>query len=253
MSEQKQIITLQSEYLHRETTVGVVIPTHVEKYMLLLHGYGGSFQHLDDNLPLAEYANANNMLIITPNMNNGYYINKPEYRVNEFLLLELIPFIFDTYGLNKSLPMYIAGISMGGYGSLLIGAAYPGKFKKIISISGAFIAHDVAIGNPQVVGGPGDKETLKYFTDTFAPFDTLENDICRNPIAAMINRNADDMQGLIITCGTEDELYARNLDAIGQFEKYGVAYEWLPIEGGEHDYRAFDAGLRYALERVEGE
>lgn len=253
MCEQKHIIKMESEYLHCETTVGVVIPTQIEKLLVLLHGYNGSFKHLDENLPLVEYAYNNNMIIVIPNMNNGYYMNKSDYRVNEFLLLELIPLVFNTYGLKEELPMYIAGISMGGYGSLLIGSAFPSEFKKIVSISGAFIAHDVAIGNPQVVGGLGDKEALKYFTDTFAPFDTLENDIYRNPVAAIIdcNCNEDVVPELIITCGTKDELYARNLDVLRTFCKYGVAYDWLPIEGGIHDYKSFDAGLRYAFKMLE--
>ena len=199
------------------------------------------------NLPLAEYANDNHMMIVTPNMNDGYYINKCDYRVNEFLMLELIPLIFAKFGLKEELPMHIAGISMGGYGSLLIGAAFPEKFKKIISISGAFIAHDVAIGNPQVVGELGNKEILKYFTDTFAPFDTLENDIYRNPVAAIIDCNADVVPELIITCGTKDELYERNLDVINRFRQYDIKYDWFPVEEGIHDYKAFDAGLRYAL------
>ena len=148
--------------------------------------------------------------------------------------------------------MYIAGISMGGYGSLLIGSAFPDKFEKIISISGAFIAHDVAIGNPQVVGELDNKEAMKYFADTFAPFDTLESDICRNPIAAIINGDADDMPEIIMTCGTKDELYARNHDALSAFNQNDVAYKWFPIEEGMHDYDVFDAGLRWAFQRLGG-
>lgn len=198
--EQKNIIKIESEYLQCAATVGIVIPEHVEKFLILLHGYNGSFKHLDDNLPLTEYANEHNMMIVTPDMNNSYYLNRPNYRVNEFLMLELIPQIFARYGLNEALPMYMAGISMGGYGSLLIGSAFASKFQKIISVSGAFIAHDVAIGNPQVVGSPGDKDTLQHFMNIFAPFDTLEDDANRNP-----------------------------------------------IDGGVHDYKCFDEGLRYAF------
>lgn len=251
MPVQKQLIQMQSEYLNGEVSVGVIIPAKIEKFMLLLHGYNGSFKHLDDNLPLEQYANYYNMIMITPNMNNGYYLNKYNYRVNEFILLELIPMILKRFGLKNELTMYIAGISMGGYGSLLIGSAFPEKFRKIISISGAFIAHDVAIGNPQVVGALGDKEALRYFSDTFAPFDTLESDIYRNPIAAIINCKVDIVPELIMTCGTKDELYERNIDAIRQFCKYGVEYDWLPIEDGLHDYESFDAGLRYAFEMLE--
>ncbi len=251
MPEQKYVFTMKSGYLHCETTVGVVIPTRVEKFLILLHGYNGSFKHMDENFPLADYAKENNMLIVSPSMNNGYYINKPNYSVNDFLMQELLPLIFNNYGLKEELPMYIAGISMGGYGSLLIGATFASKFKKIISISGAFIAHDVAIGNPQVVGLPTDKDTFEYFTETFAPFDTLEGDIHRNPLAAIVASNVDALPRIIMTCGTKDDLYERNMDALGLFDKSGVVYDWSPIEGGIHDYQCFDEGLRYAFNLLE--
>lgn len=250
MLKDKHVHKIKSEYLHCETTVGVIVPNQIDKLLVLLHGYNGSFDELDKNLPLAEYANENNMLIVTPNMNNGYYICKNNYRVNEFFLFELFPKIYDTYELNDDLPMYIAGISMGGYGSLLIGTTFASGFQKMISISGALIAHDVAIGNPQVVGMPGDNEVFKYFTETFAPFDTLESDASRNPIEAIIRCKADVAPTVIMTCGTKDELYERNIDAIRQFEKYGVAHEWFSIEGGSHDFKCFDEGLRYAFKML---
>ena len=84
---------MQSEYLNGEVSVGVIVPAKIEKFLLLLHGYNGSFKHLDDNLPLTEYANGNKMIIVTPNMNNGYYINKDGYCVKEFILFELIPLV----------------------------------------------------------------------------------------------------------------------------------------------------------------
>lgn len=245
---EKDVRKIQSGYLHSEASVGVIVPGGVDKLLILLHGYGGSFKHLDENLPLTEYAESNNMLIVTPNMNNGYYLDKPEYCVSRFLLSELVPYIRSEYCIEEKLPMYLAGISMGGYGSLLIGARYPEEFRKVISVSGAFIAHDVAIGNPQVVGGPGDTEALRYFSETFAPFSTLENDANRNPVAAIAD--CKNIPELVLTCGTEDELYPRNLIVLQTLYKKGVSYDWLPIEGGAHDYKAFDAGLRYAFETM---
>ena len=245
---EKNVIKIPSNYLHNEVTVGVIVPDRVEKLLLLLHGYGGSFSHLDENLPLTEYAMSNNMLIVTPNMNNGYYLDKPDFNVSQFLLSELVPHVLGVYGKEEKLPMYLAGISMGGYGSLLIGMRYPKRFRKVISISGAFIAHDVAIGNPQVVGAPGDTMALKYFTETFAPFDTLENDVIRNPVAAIADCKNNELPELILTCGTEDELYSRNLAVLETLDKKGASYDWYPIKGGAHDYKAFDVGLRYAFE-----
>lgn len=246
----KDVIKIPSRYLHDEVSIGVTVPERVDKVLILLHGYGGSYRHLDENLPLKEYAGNNNMLIVTPNMISGYYLDKPDYGVSQFLLSELTSYILSVYSIEENLPMYLAGISMGGYGSLLIGTRYPERFRKVISISGAFIAHDVAIGNPQVVGGPGDTMALKYFTETFAPFDTLEKDVIRNPVAAIADCKNNELPKFILTCGTEDELYSRNLAVLETLDKKGASYDWYPIKEGVHDYKAFDVGLRYVFETM---
>lgn len=238
-------IVIKSKYLNSDVPVGIVLPEKIDKVLLLLHGYNGTYKILQNNLPLSEYASSHNTLIVTPNMSNGYYIDKEDYSVSEFIKSELLEYVFKSFGLPPVVERYIAGISMGGYGSLLIGSKYPTEFCKIISISGAFIAHDVAIGNPQVVGLPNDNETLEYFTKTFAPFDTLENDPARNPIAAIIKSNEEnDLPKIILTCGTEDPLFERNVDAIQTLDKHGIEYEWFPIEGGVHDDECFWEGMK---------
>ena len=247
----KHTIELKSEYMQHSVTVGIVTAEKIDKVLLLLHGYGGSFQILDKELPLGEYAEENNMLMILPDMGNGYYIDRPSYRVNDFMMKELLPTVFATYDLRNDMPTYIAGISMGGYGSLLIGATYPKAFKQMIAISPAFIAHDVAIGNPQVVGTAKSPEVMKYYAEIFAPFDTLEEDPLRNPISAVIRSHENGtVPEIIMTCGTKDELYKRNTDAMDVFRGHGVKVDWLSVEEGLHDKECFDKGLRYAFKRL---
>ena len=53
-----------------------------------------------------------------------------------------------------------------------------------------------------------------------------------------------------MTCGTKAVLFERILEAIRQFGTCSVGYDWFPIEGGLHDYKPFDAGLRYALQTL---
>lgn len=108
---------------------------------------------LDDNLPMTKYAQDNKALIITPDMDNGYYIDRESHCVSGFIARELPAFACKTYNVAPSVKKYIFGISMGGYGSMLVGVKEAGVFEKIITISGAFIAHDVAIGNEQLVRG----------------------------------------------------------------------------------------------------
>lgn len=253
MSVHKKVITIESQFLRQTVMIGVVVPNKIDKVMILLHGYGGSFAELDENLSLLEYSEDNRTLIATPNMDNGYYIDRDFYWVSDFIMKELLDVLFTTYNLQITTDLYIAGISMGGYGSLLIGSKYPAAFKKIISISGAFIAGDIAIGNPEIVGAPGNKEAFEYFNKMFAPFDTLEDSIERNAIAAITWCSENyDLPEIILTCGSKDLLYERNLAAIREFNSKGISYDWCPIDGGIHDYSCFDEGVRYAFKMIRG-
>lgn len=251
MSVHKKVFTIESRCLRQTVMVGVVAPDKIDKILILFHGYDGTFAELDENLPLLEYAEDNKVLIVTPNLDNGYYIDRDLYRISDFVMKEMFNMLFVMYNLQITPDLYIAGISMGGYGSLLIGFQYPRSFKKIISISGAFIAKDVAIGNPEIVGLPGDAKVLEYFTKTFAPFETLEESIMRNPVASVKWANENfALPEIIIVCGTKDPLFGRNLDLIQRFGEYNVEFDWYPIDGGAHDYRCFDEGLRYALKMM---
>lgn len=241
----------ESKFLQGELSIGVIVPEKIERVMLLLHGYKERFSDMDKNLPLEEFANSKNMLIVCPDTNDEYYIPKDNYRVDEFVKDELMPWITDKYQLDESVRWHIAGISMGGYGSLLLAALLPHVFKSIIIISGAFIAHDVAIGNPQIVGDSKDLDSWNYYSKTFAPFDTLEEDHKRNPVkAAIMNIGFTYRPKIIATCGKEDPLFDRYLETFSKLLKNNVSCEVYFIKDGKHDYDCFEKGLRYALDII---
>lgn len=246
----KEIMEMYSSALNSVVSIGIIVPAVVEKIFIMLHGYKDRFCDMDGKLPLQEFADRKNMIIISPDTDDGYYISKKAYDINEFITDELISCIKAKYRL-PNVPIHIAGISMGGYGSLLIGANFHNIFKSIISISGAFIAQDVAIGNPQVVGT--DIDSLTYYTKTFAPFETLEEDAMRNPVKAAVtflgrNNNA---PLVILTCGTEDPLYERNMKAVSAMLGNNIKINWMAIKNGKHDYFSFEKGIRYAIEFID--
>lgn len=247
----KTIKKIESQCLHREVFIGLIIPETIKKILLLFHGYNGSFSELDENLPLLEYAENNQTLIVTPDMDNGYYIDRDRYEVSNFIMKELLFMLFTTYNLKSTTDLYIAGISMGGFGSLLIGSKFPDSFKKIISISGAFIAKDVAIGNPEIVGWTENQKIMEYFRNVFGPFDTLEESIYRNPISSVVSSNKMyKLPEIIVTCGTKDLLFERNVDMISRFNENKISYKWYPIYEGGHDYKCFDEAIKYTFEMI---
>ena len=40
----KEVTKIESEYLHRNVSVGIIVPDKVEKIVVLLHGRDGSFK-----------------------------------------------------------------------------------------------------------------------------------------------------------------------------------------------------------------
>lgn len=248
----EKIVRINSENLSKAITIGCLVPKQIARSLILLHGYDGTYDAMKNNLSLETYAAEHNLLIVVPNMDNSYYIDRENHLISTFVARELLQFLCDEFQLKESTDIFLGGCSMGGYGALLIGAKYPDIFYKIICISAAFIQDDVTIGNPEVVGAHQNMEVIKYFEKTFGPFSTLENSARRNPFAAIEKiKNENSKPQIIITCGTEDMLYIRNKKAFQCIGENGLECDLYPVENGLHDYDCFKEGLSYALNKVE--
>ena len=247
----EKTVKINSKKLSKAITIGCTIPKQIDKLLILLHGYDGTYAAMKNNLSLDSYAAEHNLLIVIPDMDNDYYIDRENHSVSGFIAEELVQCLYEEFSLPRDIDIILGGCSMGGYGSLLIGARYPNLFKKIICISAAFIQQDVAIGNPEVVGVHQNKEVMKYFEETFGPFSTLENSVRRNPMAAITHiKNEDRKPQVIVTCGTDDMLYIRNKKAVQHIRKNGLECDIYLIENGLHDYDCFKEGLNYALNKL---
>ena len=242
------IFTFKSECLNKEVSLGVVLPDVVEKIVVLLHGFGGTHRILNSILPLEEYARKYKVMLVMPDMGDCYYIDKENFNVSRFVSCELLEFIRRAFGISEETGVVLAGISMGGYGSVLIGTKYPEKFEAVVSISGAFIASDVVIGNPQVVGTGKPGEVFNYYHRIFGPFSTLEDSVERNPLAAVKAVVPEKMPHIYLTYGSEDLLLERGEKLKLILEERKLCYDWKVIEGGDHVAASFDEGLRYAFD-----
>ena len=248
----EKIVRINSENLSKAITIGCLVPKQIDRSLILLHGYDGTYGAMKNNLSLETYAAEHNLLIVIPNTDNGYYIDRENYLISTFIARELLQFLRNEFQMKESNDILLGGSSMGGYGALLIGAKYPNVFRKILCISAAFIQNDVTIGNPEVVGAHQNREVVKYFEKTFGPFLTLENSARRNPFAAITKiKDEDSKPQIIITCGTEDMLYIRNEKAVQCIRENGLECDFYPIENGLHDYECFKKGLNYAMNKVE--
>lgn len=254
-------IRMWSEVLRSMVLLKVITPEQakVKRLMILLHGKmcPEMCEELLDAFPgelaLEELCHRYGMVVAVPLMPNRYYISGEDYDCKGFVAEELPTFIKERYGDTDEAEMILGGISMGGFGAVLIGAL-TGAFQKIISISGAFIAGDVAIGNPEVWGTilPHSEEFRTSFLYYFLPLEGLDTATERNATAALRLLQKERVT-IVATCGTSDWLYSRNLKFVEEMDDNKVNYKFYSIENGDHEPECFKEGLWRAVAFLCGE
>lgn len=145
----KYTIYLPSDYDHSERTYPVVY---------LLHGY------TDDNTGWLQFGEINRyadkaiadgtippMIIIMPNGDSSFYINSYDgkEKYEDFFIKEFMPGIEKAYRI-KAEKKYrgIAGLSMGGYGTLIYSLKYPDLFAAAAPLSAAVISDEDYAATP---------------------------------------------------------------------------------------------------------
>ncbi len=155
-------VNFASYTLRMATDLAVVIPsspgwsrfvtptiTHTsfpEKFpcLYLLHGFAGDYSWYLHNTHIAEIAQKFQIAVVMPSAyNSAWEDEKYGIPVSEFLSTELIEFVEKMFPISSDpKDRFIAGFSMGGYGSTLNGIRHPELYDAMASISGTLIAQD---------------------------------------------------------------------------------------------------------------
>ena len=197
--------------------------------LFLLHGYTGSAcNYVPEGLP-EKY----NFAIVMPSGENSFFLNglSTGHAFQTLLGEELVDYVRNTFGLAKD-PEYtgIAGLSMGGFGAIHTGLAYPETFGMIGAMSSALIVHEVAEMKP---GQGNPVANYEYYRECFGePEKLLESDNNPETLVRKIKASGGKMPKMYVCCGTEDFLIEPNR----QFHAF------LESEGVEHVYEE-DPGI----------
>ncbi len=220
------------------------------KSLILLHGLTGT----DTDwmfIGAAQFMSMQyNLAIFMPTTGNSFYLDRGYEGGNfgTFIGEELPDFINKTFGYCESREnTMIAGLSMGGYGSIRTALAYPDRFSKCIALSSALRIHLLAKDpNGDGVIPP------QMARDIFGDLENIENSD-KNPEVLYHNLKATGkpIPEMYLACGTEDSLVDSNREFV-QFlenENANFAYEEGP---GIHDWvfwnKYLERGLKWALE-----
>ena len=131
-----ETVKFQSKTIGRELSYIVVLPPgyHTStstRYpvLYLLHGLGGHYTDWTARTNVADYAAQYRLIVVTPEGNDGWYIDSAAVasdKYESYVLNELIPDVESRYrAIQSRYGRAIAGLSMGGYGAIKFGLKSP--------------------------------------------------------------------------------------------------------------------------------
>lgn len=216
--------------------------------LYLLHGLFGRHDDWITRTNLAQYAAAYDLIIVTPEGKDGWYVDSatvPADKYESYLLRELLPDVDARYRTIKDRRARgVAGLSMGGYGALKYGLKHRDYFAFAGSMSGALDPANRTEEHP----GFGWNILRPSISTAFGPPDSPArqlNDlhqIARNLTAADISS----LPYLYFDCGLDDGFLATNRELAEILVAKKIAHQYRQLPGG-HDWQYWDRQVQEIL------
>jgi enterochelin esterase-like enzyme len=243
-------IYLPADYDQSERTYPVVY---------LLHGY------TDDNTGWLQFGEVNRyadkaiadgaippMIIVMPDADSTWYINSYDgkEKYEDFFIKEFMPAIEKSYRI-KAEKRYrgVAGLSMGGYGTLIYSIKYPDLFSAAAPLSAAVFDDDAITTMPDESWA---RTHGQLFGRGLKGKDRLTKAWYDNSILKIIEtKSADELRKVRywIDCGDDDFLAKGNsLLHIALLEKR-VPHEYR-VRNGAHNWTYWRTGITEALQFI---
>lgn len=139
-------------------------------------------------------------------------------RAESYLIRELLPHLEETLPLSGK--RWITGLSMGGYGALLLALRHPGIFESATATSGFFYP-----------------DRLFKFVDDAADRMWGTSEVKQSHDVRSLIADAERVAGLRIAldCGTDDDLIEENRDFHRHLDELGIAHGYAE-HGGGHEW-----------------
>lgn len=226
-------VEFAGESVGRTLKYNIILPAKYEQsnerypVLYLLHGYSGNYTHWA-KWGVPEYARAYDLIVVMPDGGNSFYLNYARTEDGEknnwedYITKDLIQHIDSTYRtIARREGRAINGLSMGGFGGLLLGLKHPDLFCSIGSHSGAIdwarqgadrIKKNTPWAPRTLRTEPDPRVTTPGFSSQKerSPkgrmFVTVEDCARNDPFELVVKIPLEQLPHIYIDCGTEDRL-----------------------------------------------
>ncbi|WP_099464487.1 alpha/beta hydrolase [Parabacteroides provencensis] len=251
-------LKFQSKKLGKEVSYSIYLPsdykTSERNYpvLYLLHGYtddetmwlqSGEVKAIADQAIATR--NATQMIIVMPNAWDTFYINQHDgkFPYEDMFFEELIPYIEKTYRARPQKDYRaIAGLSMGGYGSLLYSLHHPEYFSACAPLS-------AAIFDDNVMKQRQEYSHKELFSRLYGPGLDYWHKNSVLEILSGLNKDNLPQVRYYIDCGDDDYLLEGNYLTHKIMQEKGIRHEFRVRDGG-HSWTYWRTALPEVLKFV---
>lgn len=230
--------------LYYPTDLPAAVGNTVKGVLTLLHGYGGDCDCWFHMTAACRYAADNGLVLVAPSVSNSFYtdmVHGGAYYT--FITQELPKLLGDIFKLpTEREHNYIAGLSMGGYGALLLALSQPQRYAACASFSGCLDVQEL----PRVVHSttPQMYETAKAVMGESLQIAPQYDLFALAQKAAQLP--AQQRPRIMCTCGDDDFLLEQNQRFVQHARKVGLPLEYTRWPGN-HEWKFWDRSLSKAI------
>jgi putative tributyrin esterase len=249
-------VEIFSESLSRRVSFGAIIPEKGEgspnaagRYpvLWLLHGATDDYTAWQRYTSLERYLKRVGIACILPSADISFYANINAGRYLDYVALELPDICRRMFPISAA-PQdnFLAGMSMGGFGTMKIGFTHPEKYAALgIFSSGNFIDLNVS----PAPGGP--RAPLNFVRQLVFGVDQFEQahdtDLDMLWLARQAAASGKPLPRIFGVCGTEDSCHDEEVRDLAYFRSLG--FDCLFMDGpGRHDFDFWDPWLNVFLQ-----
>lgn len=226
-----RFITIKTANLRGRGDICVYVPPTVKKtdnvpVVILLHGvYGSAWSwshssgvHLKVN-ELIKQGVLPPMILAMPSDglwgDGSAYLPHNNYDFEKWIINDVVDAIVEGIdGANARSPLFISGLSMGGFGALRLGAKYGYRFR---GISG----HSSITSLPQ----------MKFFAEESLK-SYIQQNVVDEDLLATFKHYRNQLPPMRFDCGTNDPLINYNRELHKKMEKEGISHTYDEYPGG---------------------
>lgn len=229
-----QDVTFRSAALGRDMTYRVITPRSIavgEKLpaVYLLHGGDGDFRDWSNSSDVARYADRG-LILIMPDGGFSYYTNsamRPQDRYEDYIVNDMIADAESRFPIAANREgRAIVGVSMGGFGAIVLALKHPQLF---VFAGGISAGLDI----PSRPFTPRRIQQWLRYRSIFGPWDSQtrrDND----PLLLALSSDPSETPYLLVTCGEEESFLAANRKFAGILAKRHFQYEFHAVPGAHN-------------------